>query len=71
MEREQRGLFVRDTHESRTGHGFHGRPGYVASSRRLDQSPRGLIKIGGSPFATFVEAEEACNMGLKNLTRKD
>jgi len=50
---------------------FHGQPGYVASWRRLDQSRRvATIKIGGSPFTTFVEAEEACNMRLKNLIGK-
>jgi hypothetical protein len=42
----------------------------MASWRRLDQSRRGAIKIGGSPFTTFVEAaEDACNVTLKNLTR--
>jgi len=49
----------------------HGQPGYVASWRRLNQSRRGAIKIGGSPFTTFVEAEEACNTMLKNLTSND
>jgi hypothetical protein len=41
----------------------------VASWRPLDQS-RGAIKIGGSPFTTFAAAEGACNIMLKNLTRK-
>jgi len=44
--------------------------GYVASWRRLDQSRRGAIKIGGSPFTTLVEAEEACNVTLKNLKER-
>ena len=52
-------LFV-ITHESRDGPGFHGRPGYVASWRPLYLGS-GAIKIGGSPFSTFAETEEACN----------
>ena len=55
------------THGSRAGHGFRGQPGSVASWRPLDQS-RGAIKIGGSPFTTFAEAERACNIMLKHLT---
>ena len=54
------------THESRAGPGFHGRPGYVASWRQLDLGS-GAIKIGGSPFETFEETEEACNVMLKHL----
>jgi hypothetical protein len=54
------------THESPTGPGFHGRPGYVASWRPLYQS-RGAIRIIGSPFKTFIEAEDACNAMLKYL----
>jgi hypothetical protein len=52
---------------SPTGPGFHGRTGYVASWRPLDQS-RGAIKIGGSPFKMLADAEEACNAMLKHLT---
>ncbi len=55
------------THESRVGPGFHGRPGYVASWRRLYRGS-GAIKIAGSPFSTFAETEEACNAMLKHLT---
>lgn len=58
------------TYESPAGPGFHGRPGYVASWRPLYQS-RGAIKIGGSPFKTFAEAEVACNAMLKHLTKPD
>ena len=54
------------THESPAGPGFHGRLGYMASWRRIHQSI-GAIKIGGSPFSTFAEAEEACNVMLKHL----
>jgi hypothetical protein len=55
------------TYGSSTGPGFHGSVGYVASWRPLHQS-RGAIKIGGSPFKTFAEAEDACNAMLINLT---
>ncbi len=47
------------SYETSAGHGFHGHPGYVASWRPLDER-RGAIKIGGSPFKTFADAEEAC-----------
>ena len=59
------------THESRDGHGFHGPPGYVASWRPFDRSRSGAIKIVGSPFRSFAEAEEACNIMLENLKPKD
>ena len=55
------------TYESRAGPGFHGRPGYVASWRQLYLGS-GAIKIGGSPFSTFAESEQACNLMLKHLT---
>jgi hypothetical protein len=58
------------TYDSLTGPGFHGRPGYLASWRPLHQS-RGAIKIGGSPFKTFDEAEAACNFILKHLTKQN
>jgi hypothetical protein len=54
------------TYGSPTGQGFRGRFGYVASWRPLHQS-RGAIKIGGSPFKTFADAEDACNVMLKHL----
>jgi hypothetical protein len=56
------------TYESPTGPGFHGRPGYLASWRPLYQG-RGAIKIGGSPFKTVAEAEEACNTMLMHLKK--
>ena len=52
--------------ESPTGPGLHGRPGYVGSWRPLYQG-RGAIKIIGSPFTSFDEAEAACNAMLKYL----
>jgi len=54
------------SYESRTGPGFHGHPGYVASWRPLDERS-GAITIGGSPFKTLADAEEACNTLLKHL----
>jgi hypothetical protein len=54
------------TYETPAGAGFHGRAGYVASWRRLYQG-NGAIKIGGSAFATFADAEKACNTMLQNL----
>jgi hypothetical protein len=53
--------------ESPTGPGLHGSPGYVASWRPLYPS-RGAIKIIGSPFKSFDEAEAACDAMLKHLT---
>jgi hypothetical protein len=47
------------SYESRSGSGFHGRVGFVASWRPIHQNTN-AIKIGGSPFETLAEAEEAC-----------
>jgi hypothetical protein len=55
--------------ESLSGPGFRKMPGYVASWRPLDQG-RGAIKITGSPFRSFEEAEAACAAMLKNLMRE-
>ena len=55
------------SYESPAGLGFHGRTGFLASWRPLYQSRR-AIKIIGSPFKTFAEAEHACNAMLKQLT---
>jgi len=52
--------------ESPTGPGFHGRPGYLATWRPLYQN-KGAIKISGSPFPTFSEAEEACDKVVEHL----
>ena len=54
------------SYASRTGHGLHGRPGFMASWRPLYQN-KTAIRITGSPFKTFVEAEEACNTMLEHL----
>jgi hypothetical protein len=55
------------SYESPTGPGFHGRGGYLASWRP-DYEGRGAIRITGSPFKTFDEAEAACDAMLKHLT---
>ena len=52
--------------ESPTGPGFHGRAGFIATWRPLYES-RGAIKINGSPFGTYAEAEQACNRMLQHL----
>ena len=53
------------SYESPAGPGFHGRAGYLASWRH---EGRGAIRITGSPFKTFDEAEAACEAKLKHLT---
>jgi hypothetical protein len=54
------------SYESRDGPGFHGKTGFVASWR--SSSPRSsAIRVTGSPFKTFAEAEEACNDMLGHL----
>jgi hypothetical protein len=60
MERKQRRLSFRVSYESPSGPGFHGRAGYLASWRPVYEG-RGAIKINGSPFKTFDEAEAACD----------
>jgi hypothetical protein len=45
---------------------LHGRSGYVASWRPL-YGGQGAIKVIGSPFKSFEEAESACDAMLKNL----
>ncbi|SFI17218.1 hypothetical protein [Bradyrhizobium sp. Gha] len=54
------------TYETPAGAGFHGRPGYVASWRLLYRG-NGAIRIAGSAFATFAEAEKACDTMLEYL----
>jgi hypothetical protein len=55
------------SHETPSGPGFHGRAGYLASWRLVYEG-RGAIRITGSPFKTFDEAEAACDAMLKRLT---
>jgi hypothetical protein len=54
------------TFEGQSGPGFHGRTGYLASWRP-DHLNRLAIKVVGSPFKTFENAEQACNAMLSHL----
>jgi hypothetical protein len=54
------------SHGSRSGPGLHGRPGFIASWRPLHQN-RSAVRIAGSPFTTFADAEAACNTMLEHL----
>jgi hypothetical protein len=54
------------SYESPSGPGFRGRGGYRASWLPLYKG-RGAIRILGSPFKTFNEAEAACNAMLQHL----
>jgi hypothetical protein len=56
------------SYESSSGPGFHGRPGFVASWRPININRPG-IRLGGSPFETLAEAENACEAKLENLTK--
>jgi hypothetical protein len=55
------------SYESRTGLHFHGRTGYLASWRPVYEG-RGAVRITGSPFETFEEAEAACAAMLEHLS---
>jgi hypothetical protein len=58
------------SYESRSGSGLQGRAaGFVASWRPIYQN-RCAIKVGGSPFKSFPEAEEACKAMLGYLTNE-
>jgi hypothetical protein len=54
---------------SRNGPGFRGRTGFVASWRPIHHQKASAITIGGSPFKTLAEAEEACEVMLSHLKR--
>jgi hypothetical protein len=54
------------TFASPNGTGFHGRRGFLATWRPL-YSRRGAVKVTGSPFNTFTDAEAACNTMLGML----
>jgi hypothetical protein len=51
------------TFASPNGPGFHGRHGFLASWRPVYSRMR-AVKVTGSPFNTFAEAEAACNVML-------
>jgi len=54
---------------SRSGPGFRGNPGFVASWRPIHQN-RSAVKVIGSPFKTFPEAEKACEAVLGHLKER-
>ena len=56
------------TFASPDGPGFHGRLGFLATWRPL-YSRTGAVKVTGSPFGTFADAEAACNTMLGVLER--
>jgi len=56
------------TFASPSSSGFHGRHGFLASWRPL-YSNLGAVKVTGSPFNTFADAEAACNTMLTVLER--
>jgi hypothetical protein len=64
----ERGFSLVISYESRSGPGLRGRPGFVASWRPIHIN-RPAIRVGGSPFKTFAEAEKACQAMLVHLTR--
>jgi hypothetical protein len=64
----ERGFSFVVSNESRSGPGFHGRPGFVASWRPIDIN-RPAIRVAGSPFKTFAEAEQACEAMLDHLAK--
>ena len=64
----ERGFSFVISNESSSGPGLHGRPGFVASWRPININ-RPAIRVGGSPFKTFAEAEKACEAMLAYLAR--
>jgi len=54
---------------SRSGPGFRGNPGFIASWRPIHQN-RTAVKVNGSPFKTFSEAEKACEAVLGHLKER-
>ena len=60
------GLSFVISHENRAGPGLHGAPGFTASWRPLYRN-EAAVRIAGSPFETFAEAEASCNDQLERL----
>lgn len=56
------------SHESRSGPGFRGRTGFMASWRPIHQNSS-AVRVGGSPFKTLAEAENACEAMASLLTK--
>jgi hypothetical protein len=52
------------SYETRSGTGFHGRPGFMATWRPLYKN-NFAIRIAGTPFETFADAEEALQRHAK------
>jgi hypothetical protein len=55
------------SHESRSGPGFRGRTGFMASWRPIHQNSSAM-EVAGSPFETFEDAENACKAMASLLT---
>jgi hypothetical protein len=68
MDAGERGFSFVISNESRGGPGLHGNPGFVASWRPIHIN-KTAIRVGGSPFKTYTEAETACEAMLAHLTR--
>jgi hypothetical protein len=64
----ERGFSFVISNESSRSPGLHGKPGFVASWRPIHIN-KPAIRVGGSPFKTFAEAESACKAMLADLTR--
>ena len=56
------------SNESRNGPGLHGQCGFVASWRPVNFNTS-AIRVGGSPFESFAEAEKACENMLTHLAK--
>ena len=54
---------------SRSGPGFRGNAGFIASWRPIHQN-RSAVKVIGSPFKSFPEAEKACEAVLGRLKER-
>ena len=52
----ERGFSFVISHESSSGPGLHGRPGFVASWRPIHIN-KPAVRVGGSPFKTLAEAD--------------
>ena len=64
----ERGFSFVISNESSSGPGLHGKPGFVASWRPINFN-RTAIRVGGSPFRSFAEAEKACEDMLVHLSK--
>ena len=62
----ERGFSFVISNESSSGPGLHGRPGFVASWRPIHIN-RPAVRVGGSPFKAYAEAEKACEAMLEHL----